>query len=101
MGKEMSDYQDVAAHLLVKVTETVCLQEKVLPELYELLRDEELTVQNAAFASLVQMLDYLPPEIRQTKIMPFLRLCAPELTELILAAELKIHSNSKNLELFP
>ncbi|BFI43170.1 serine/threonine-protein phosphatase 4 regulatory subunit 4 [Marchantia polymorpha subsp. ruderalis] len=52
-------------------------KEKVLPELYELLRDEELTVQNAAFASLVQMLDYLPPEIRQTKIMPFLRLFCP------------------------
>ncbi|KAL2610400.1 hypothetical protein R1flu_028973 [Riccia fluitans] len=62
-------------------------KEKILPELYELLKDEELAVQNAALETLVQMLDYLPAEIRQTKIMPYLRpFCPPEETDVVLIA---------------
>ncbi|KAL3690233.1 hypothetical protein R1sor_016542 [Riccia sorocarpa] len=61
------------------------VKEKVLPELYELLKDEELAVQNAALETLVEMLDFLPAEIRQTKIMPYLRsFCPPEETEVVL-----------------
>nr|XP_024388060.1 serine/threonine-protein phosphatase 4 regulatory subunit 4-like isoform X3 [Physcomitrium patens] len=45
----------------------------VFPELNELLRDEELVVQSAAVESLVQLLGFLPPDIRQIQVLPFLR----------------------------
>lgn len=51
----------------------------VFPELNELLRDEELVVQSAAVESLVQLLGFLPPDIRQIQVLPFLRSCAPQL----------------------
>jgi hypothetical protein len=49
-----------------------------LPELFELLRDEEMLVQNAAFECLVELLDFFPVEVRTQKIVPFLRPCAPQ-----------------------
>ncbi|KAG0582618.1 hypothetical protein KC19_3G073400 [Ceratodon purpureus] len=45
----------------------------VFPELNELLKDEEPVVQAAAIESLVRLLDFLPPDIRQTQVLPSLR----------------------------
>lgn len=44
----------------------------VFPELKELLKDEELVVQSAAVEGLVQLLDFLPSDIRQAQVFPFL-----------------------------
>ncbi|KAJ7545257.1 hypothetical protein O6H91_09G112900 [Diphasiastrum complanatum] len=46
----------------------------VLPELYELLKDEEVEVHHAALECLVQMLDFLPLEIKKAKVLPVLRM---------------------------
>lgn len=46
----------------------------VLPELYELLKDEEVDVHRVALTSLVEMLDFLPSDVKRLKILPILRL---------------------------
>ncbi|MCO5597699.1 hypothetical protein L7F22_051780 [Adiantum nelumboides] len=49
-------------------------QKTVLPELYELLKDEEVAVHYAALACLIDMLDLLPSDVKRLKILPILRL---------------------------
>ncbi|KAH7280006.1 hypothetical protein KP509_37G047500 [Ceratopteris richardii] len=46
----------------------------VLPELYELLKDEEVAVHCAALTCLIDMLDFLPSDVKRLKILPILRL---------------------------
>ncbi|EFJ29749.1 hypothetical protein SELMODRAFT_449561 [Selaginella moellendorffii] len=48
----------------------------VLPELCELLRDEEIPVQHASLKCLLEMLSMFPPETKQLKIFPIIRSCA-------------------------
>ncbi|GBG66440.1 hypothetical protein CBR_g61483 [Chara braunii] len=58
----------------------------VLPELYELLNDEEVEVKTTAFQGMVEMLDLLPPEIRIKGILPFFKQFATATDVRIMAA---------------
>lgn len=51
----------------------------MFPEVNELLKDEEVVVQNAAIESLAQLLSFLSSDIRQAQVLPFIRSCAPQL----------------------
>ena len=56
----------------------------VLPEILELLKDEEIEVRLCAYESFVSLLDFFDRETRQTKMIPFLKTIHKEfLSEMI------------------
>ncbi|XP_024529640.1 serine/threonine-protein phosphatase 4 regulatory subunit 4 [Selaginella moellendorffii] len=58
----------------------------VLPELCELLRDEEIPVQHASLKCLLEMLSMFPPETKQLKIFPIIRsFCVQQESEMLLS----------------
>ncbi len=61
---------DVISMYMLSVDLTVS---RIIPELEELLKDEEKDVKLHAYDTLVMLLSYIPSSCRKTRIIPLLR----------------------------
>ncbi|KAG2485883.1 hypothetical protein HYH03_015466 [Edaphochlamys debaryana] len=81
--KALSMCQDVDHHIriasaaqlaaIARVASRDVVAKTLLPELFELLNDEEIEARVAALSTLTSILELVPPEVRRGQVMPALR----------------------------
>ncbi|GFR43586.1 hypothetical protein Agub_g4683 [Astrephomene gubernaculifera] len=81
--KALSMCQDVDHHIriascgqlasIARIAGKDVVAKTILPELFELLNDEEIQARVASLTTLTAILDMVPPEVRKGQVMPILR----------------------------
>ncbi|PNH10870.1 Serine/threonine-protein phosphatase 4 regulatory subunit 4 [Tetrabaena socialis] len=81
--KALSMCQDVDHHIriascgqlaaIARIASRDVVAKTILPELFELLNDEEIQAREASLTTLTSILEMLPPEVRKGQVMPILR----------------------------
>ncbi|GLC55027.1 hypothetical protein PLESTB_000932600 [Pleodorina starrii] len=81
--KALSMCQDVDHHIriascgqlssIARIAGREVVAKTILPELFELLNDEEVQARVASLTTLATLLDLVPPEVRKGQVMPILR----------------------------
>ncbi|GIL70257.1 hypothetical protein Vretimale_3531 [Volvox reticuliferus] len=81
--KALSMCQDVDHHIriascgqlssIARIAGRDVVAKTILPELFELLNDEEVQARVASLTTLTTILDMVPPEVRKGQVMPILR----------------------------
>ncbi|KXZ47380.1 hypothetical protein GPECTOR_35g818 [Gonium pectorale] len=81
--KALSMCQDVDHHIriascgqlasIARIAGRDVVAKTILPELFELLNDEEVQARVASLTTLTSILDMVPPEVRKGQVMPILR----------------------------